>query len=358
MNASGSGSYNPVPLLLMMSQEHGDRGKPYLDAATKAAQFVWDSYGDRGYFQGGTLDQPNVIDKEAGMLSLEAFLALYETTKDAVWLDRAKVAADYAETYIKIWNVPVPADAIDGEIDWKRGVPTTGLQGVSAGGGAGGGGDEFMDWSTPAYAKLYKYTGDKHYLHVARILLHDTKAMLALPGRTYDLAGPGWQQEHWGNRGFTDHRAWLPWVSTNHLWSITGLEEAGSDLFNEVVNGGDDARAATPSHASDSPAAVKPPVSALSKPVPLVRSEGSRTPVDMSTIRVRQLLLRRIRRPPGNVEQLFVRHYRARFELRPTTGNQSDTLLYYLPGIYQQSRGISKESVAPGTARPTSVESA
>ena len=63
----------------------------------------------------------------------------------------------------------------------------------------------------------------------------------------------------------------------------------------------------------------------------------------------RQLLLRRIRRPPRNVEQLFARNCRARFELRPATWNQSDTLLHYLPGIFQQSRGISKESVAPGT---------
>jgi hypothetical protein len=234
MNASGSGSYNPVPLLIIMSQENGTNGKKYLDAAIKACQFVWDNYGDKGYFQGGTLDQPNVIDKEAGMLSLEAFLALYETTKDAVWLTRAQAAADYAETYIKIWNVPRPVDAIDGELDWKKGVPTTGLQGVAAGGGAGGGGDEFMDWSTPAYAKLYKYTNDPHYLDVTRILLNDTKAMLALPGRTYDLAGPGWQQEHWGVRGFTDHRAWLPWVSTNHLWSIVGLEEADPALFKQL----------------------------------------------------------------------------------------------------------------------------
>jgi hypothetical protein len=37
------------------------------------------------------------------------------------------------------------------------------------------------------------YTGDRHYLEVARILLHNTKGMLAVPGRENDLAGPGWQ---------------------------------------------------------------------------------------------------------------------------------------------------------------------
>ena len=232
---SGSSSYNPVPLLVMLSQDTGPAGSKYMDAAAKAAEYVWTTYGPKGVFAGGTMDNPNVIDKEAGMLSLEAFLALFEATKDRTWLSRAEVAANYAETYMWIWNVPMAADAIDGELHWKKGVPTYGLQGIAARGG--GGVDEYMDWSTPAFAKLYKYTNDAHYLDVARILLNDTKAMLALPGRTYDLAGPGWQQEHWslGNRrGFGGHRGWLPWVSTNHLWSITGLEEFDPALFKQL----------------------------------------------------------------------------------------------------------------------------
>ncbi|MBN1400369.1 MAG: hypothetical protein JXA74_06010, partial [Anaerolineae bacterium] len=65
-----------------------------------------------------------------------------------------------------------------------------------------------------------------------------TKAMLALPGRTYDLLGPGWQQEHWrmgpDTRGFGGHRSWLPWVSTNYLYSITGLEAFDHDLFERL----------------------------------------------------------------------------------------------------------------------------
>jgi hypothetical protein len=75
----------------------------------------------------------------------------------------------------------------------------------------------FLDWAVPSDVKLYRYTKDAHDLDVARVLLHGTKSMLALPGRTYDLLGPGWQQEHWrmgpGARGFGAHRTWLPWVS-------------------------------------------------------------------------------------------------------------------------------------------------
>ena len=129
------------------------------------------------------------------MLSLEAFLTLYDATKEAKWLERAQAAGNYTESWIWIWNVPMPLDANDSELHWKRGVPTVGAHGITAHGA--GSVDEYLDWAVPAYAKLYKYTNDPHYLDVARVLLHDTKAMLALPGRTYDLLGPGWQQEHW-----------------------------------------------------------------------------------------------------------------------------------------------------------------
>lgn len=230
MEASGTSSYNAVPFLALLSQATGE-GR-YLSAALRAAEYIWSVYGAQGVFVGGTIDNPDVVDKEAGALTLEAFITLYEATQDPQWLERARVAADYTETWIYIWNVPMPEDAKDDELKWKRGVPTYGLQGITA--GPWGGVDEYLDWSTAAYAKLYQYTGDPHYKHVALILLHDTKAMLALPGRTYGLAGPGWQQEHWllgPQRGIGGHGGWLGWVTANHLYSITGLEEFDPELF-------------------------------------------------------------------------------------------------------------------------------
>ena len=232
---SGTSSYNPVPLLVSLSQVTGDQR--YIDSAIRAADYVWSDFGSHGVFVGGATDNPNITDKEAGMLSMEAFLALYESTKEQRWLDRAKVAGNYAETWIWIWNVPMAIGADDAKLHWKRGVSTVGLQGITARGP--GGGDEYLDWAVPDYARLYKYTNDPHYLDVTRILLFDTKSMLALPGRTYDLLGPGWQQENWGlgpgRRGFGSHRTWLPWISVNHLRGITGLEEFDPALFRQII---------------------------------------------------------------------------------------------------------------------------
>ncbi len=232
---SGTASYCPVPLLVLMSEETKD--PKYKESAIRAAEHVWVNYGSRGLFIGGTIDNPNITDKEAGMLSVEAFLSLYDSTKEPKWLERAQVAADFAESWIWIWQVPMPADADDTQLHWKKGVPALGFQGITA--AVTGGVDEYLDWSVPSYAKLYKLTKDEHYLDVARLLLHDTKQMVALPGRQTDYKGIGWQQEGWNmssgsRRGVGGHRFWLPWISANHLYGITGLEEYDPTLFKRL----------------------------------------------------------------------------------------------------------------------------
>ena len=223
----------------MMTEETGD--PKYKQAAIRAAEYIWKNFGSKGFYVGGTSDNPNITDKEAGMLSMEAFLSLYDATKEPKWLERAKAAADYAESWIWIWNLPMPVDADDANLHWKKGVPTIGLQGITARGA--GGADEYLDWAAPSYAKLFKYTNDSHYLDVARILLHDTKSMVAIPGRLYDLKGIGWQQENFrmgpgmNGRGVGAHRFWLPWISANHLHSITGLEELDPKLYKQLSEG-------------------------------------------------------------------------------------------------------------------------
>jgi len=234
---SGTASYAPVPLLVLLTQQTGDLR--YQQAALRAGNYVWDSFGSRGLFIGGASDNPDITDKEAGMLSMEAFLSLHDATQDRRWLDRAKAAADFAESWIWLWDLPMPVDADDTKLHWKKGVPTTGLQGITA--LSAGGADEYLDWAVPSYAKLYKLTGDTHYLDVARILLNDTKAMVALPGRQYDMRGTGWQQENFGmgpgrrGRGFGSHRLWLAWITANHLHGITGLEEYDPALFRQIA---------------------------------------------------------------------------------------------------------------------------
>ena len=236
MEPTGTGTYNVVPLLVLMTQIAGN--PKYQATAVRAAEYVWSTWGTRGLFIGGASDNPNMTDKEAGMLSLEAYLALYDATKEPKWLERAKAAGNFAESWIWIWNLPMPPDADNAQLHWKKGVPTVGLQDITA--ANTGSTDEYLDWAVPSYARLYKDTGDAHYLAVAQLLLKDTKSMVALPGRQYDMKGIGWQQENFrmgpgpSGRGVGSHRFWLPWVSANHLHGIVGLDDYDHALYEQL----------------------------------------------------------------------------------------------------------------------------
>ena len=233
-DASPVSSYNPVPFLVLLSKETGD--SRYLRSAERGADFLWTHGQSNGQFVGGTIDNPDVLDKEAGTLSSESYLALFEATKDSKWLDRARVAADYAETYIYLWNVPMPEDEDDALLHWKKGVPTCGTQLIATGHTLV---DDYMSFDVDEYARLSRWTGDQHYLSVATLLLHDTKNMIAIPGRAYDLKGPGWQQEHWSFapvRGFGLHRGWLPWVATSQLKGIFGLRDFDPELYRQLAS--------------------------------------------------------------------------------------------------------------------------
>ncbi len=232
-SASTTGTFNVVPFYAQLYRITGH--KPYLDAALRSGEFAWNTGHARARFTGGTIDNPDVIDKEAATISLEGYLALHDITKDAKWLDRARIAADIAETWMYIWNVPMPEDADNAKLHWKRGVPTTGIQLIATGHSLN---DAYMSWDVESYARLARKTGDPHYMDVARILLHNTKAMVGMPGDLRGTRGPGWQQEHYCftlPRGLGRHREWLPWVTVSHLRGINDLEDYDRELFKQLA---------------------------------------------------------------------------------------------------------------------------
>lgn len=228
-------TYNAVALWVLAFQITGEQR--YLDAALRAGDFCWGDGHQQWCFVGGTIDNPDVIDKEAGTLSLEAYLALFEQTQDTKWLERARHAADFAETWIYCWNVPMPDDADNSDLHWKQGVPTIGLQLIATGHSLV---DDYMAFDVASYAKLYAYTRDEHYADIARILLHNTKIMTCLPDHPYDLPQYGFQQEHWGiapSRGKGMHRGWLPWVTCSNLQGILELQDFDADLYRQMAGG-------------------------------------------------------------------------------------------------------------------------
>jgi hypothetical protein len=233
-NPAPQSSYNSIPLLVLLSELTGN--KDYISAALKAGEYCWNLQKE-GVFRGGTIDNPNAIDKEAGTLSLEAYLYLYEATSDKKWLDRAKAAADFATTWIYLWNVPLPESPEDGFYHWNRSTNSIGIQLISTGHSAA---DNYMCFDVDEFAKLYQYTSEERYLKIAKILMHNTCQMISLPGRMYGENRPvGFAQEHFRFspvRGRGNPVAWLSWVSTSHLNGIYELMLFDKELYRMVVD--------------------------------------------------------------------------------------------------------------------------
>jgi hypothetical protein len=233
LESSKTASHLPVAFLARLSAATGK--SVYLESAARAAEFSWSSGGNTGCFAGATLDNPNVVDKEAAIFALEGFLELHRSTGEAVWLERAVSAASVAETWVYAWDVAMPVDADEADLDWKPGVPTVGMQLIATGVSTC---DGFMAMNAAAFAQLYRLTGDDHFLDVARVVTHGTKSMLALPGRVFDLCGPGWQQEHWCvaiPRGRGLSRKWLPWVPVANVGGIMRLQDLGPEVADLVL---------------------------------------------------------------------------------------------------------------------------
>lgn len=230
INPAPQSSYLAIPLLVQLAEI--TQNEKYLQAAIKAGEYCWSIQKD-GEFTGGTIDNPNAVDKEAGALSLEAYLMLYRMTRDQKWLDRAEAAAAYTETWIYIWDIPMPEDISQKELNWKKGVSTVGLQLISTGHSLA---DYYCCFDTDEFAALSLLTDDPHYQYVSQILLHNTCNMISLPGNEIqNLPGYGYQEEHWclaPIRGVSNMSLWLPWVATSHLNGIYGLKDLKTEYNN------------------------------------------------------------------------------------------------------------------------------
>lgn len=200
------------------------RRSGYLAVAERIAEFYWTNFHAVGIFVGGTLDNPNCYDREAASLAMEAYLALCEVTGSPRWRDAAQVAADFCETWIVGWDIPMRA-ANAGEHAFFDGAAwSAGLGLITLGFSAV---DTYLARHVGDFARLAELTGDEHYREVARLLLHNTKQMVQSADE-YGYAAPGFQIEHWSigrGRGYGLNSGWLPWVATSHILSTWAVDD-------------------------------------------------------------------------------------------------------------------------------------
>lgn len=179
----------------------------YRNAALRAGEWSFlHVYGEMEY-RGGTCDNNDIQDKEAGIYALFGFLSLYDLTGEANWLEAATGAADYTETWTYAWNFPVKAPMAVHPFN-RYGI--SGQSIITVGGGA----DVYMAACAFAYYRLYVITGDTHYLDFAEFIHRNTRQSNDVDGSIgYAMPGLGHESGNFTDQMLRSHYHWLPWCT-------------------------------------------------------------------------------------------------------------------------------------------------
>ncbi len=198
------------------------RDERYRAAALRAGEFCLASVHEAYAYVGGTADNPNVLDKEAGVLAMQAFLALHDLTHDSKWIAPAAQAATFAETWTYGWNVPVPPD--DPKVVFPGNRTTLGVSLIAAG---HSGADDFMALTVADYVRLCRLTGDAHFLRFAQFLQRGTAQLMNWDGKL-GYAYPGLMMEALNLASPRGHgvKGWLPWLTVAILEPMVRLRDA------------------------------------------------------------------------------------------------------------------------------------
>jgi hypothetical protein len=221
----------PIPFLLALAgQLPAQERAPLLQAARAAGEFVLQEHVSRDDYRGGTLDNPNVVDKEAALLAMKAMLCLYDSTGEERWLNAAERAGKLAVTWHVLWDVPSrPSTRLA-----QAGVRSTGWGGINSTWGTGVT-DIYSLFFLDAFVRLSRLTDDPLYEAVADLAAAGCQQMLSHEGERFGFADTGMQPEGiaFCDQGVDDHLiakgdTWggLGWIYTAGTYGLNRYLEA------------------------------------------------------------------------------------------------------------------------------------
>lgn len=202
---SKSNTPSGIRFLVQFSLVSGD--EVYRDAAIRAGEWCFEHNYRELEYRGGTCDNADIQDKEAGIYAIFGFLALYDLTGEERWLEGAVGAADYTETWTYAWSFPV-------QTPWPKHpfnrYSISGQSIITIGGGA----DVYMAACSYTYYRLYVITGDEHYLDFAEFLSKNTRQSTDVDGSIgYAMPGLGHESGNFASQTLQSHYHWLPWCT-------------------------------------------------------------------------------------------------------------------------------------------------
>jgi hypothetical protein len=269
--ASTTGTTHPIRFLvgLYFAQgvPAGSSVSPYLTAAINAGCYAYANINAvtdpdpvcasinnnieittaMGGYRGGTTDNPDTIDREAGVEALHGFLALYDATQDSYWLDAAVSAADFVETWLYSWNFSIqnflypqiaggPLKAFDYAGTQGSSLVATGLSAS----------DIFLSFEAYNFFRLHLLTADpnSHYLTIAEFLQNNatlTTQYSANSNQTFGYAQDGFAGEatdlslmEYVAGGSATSPApvdtWLPWLTEAEIEPLQQFQDTFGNM--------------------------------------------------------------------------------------------------------------------------------
>lgn len=204
----------------------------YLQAAVRAGEWLLSEVVEPINYQGGTLDNPNVVDKEGMAYVMMGLGRLFDVTHDKAFQEGAFRAGGMALTWNYLWDVPFEPGTRLAEFGFK----TRGWGGINILWG-GGVVDMYSTWFLNDWLKIYGSTGNIVFRDVAELILFGTQQMLSCPSRLF-LVGTGMQEEGFAcsNQGIDNDMiakgdTWgsLGWVfaaGTYPIWQVITQEQS------------------------------------------------------------------------------------------------------------------------------------
>ncbi len=202
---SRSNTPSAIRFLVQMYLVTGN--ETYKAAAVKAGEWCLENICPTLEYRGGTCDNSDIQDKEAGIYGIFGFLSLYDLTEEDRWLKALKEAADYTETWTYAWNFPVKT---------TRPVHPFNQYGISGQSVITifGGADVYMASCAYVYYRLYLITEDPHYLDFAEFIYKNTRQSNDVEGKTgYCLPAIGHESGNFAGQLLQSHYHWLPWCT-------------------------------------------------------------------------------------------------------------------------------------------------
>ena len=207
----------------------------YRECAMKAAEFAYRMQHEDYLYVAGVIDNPQVHDSESGFEAMQGFLAAHDLDpKDRRWVDAARQAAVYTETWAYMHEVPRETDATEPRTPWPADRSVVGQHILTVDQPAV---DLGFAWTAYPFHRVWKLTGENRFRLMRDIALHNTKQSMNLGGKLYPGKGEGLQLEAstirtaWQcpRRGAAVEEA-LTWNFAAHLQQYASfLDDAGAE---------------------------------------------------------------------------------------------------------------------------------